>query len=147
MAILLCIVLVVSALWWQSKHFAKDRKNHEAIQIVRELEEKWPNEKYEWYTCGTFTVEKTQAISLIFDYHEKLDRNGKKMGFASQDCPLPLTMDTSKLSLYPVVHLKEADLINLSAASQSGLLINNWYRVNPKILSDSMTKWWFNEKP
>lgn len=146
-AILLCILLLTSALWWQSKHFAKDRKNQEATQIAWELMEKWPSEKYDWYACGTFTVEKAQTIALIFDYHKKLDSNGKKISFVSQDCPLPLVAETSKPSTYSVIKLKEVELVDLSAASESGLLVNNWYKVNPKILSDSMTKWWFKEKP
>ncbi len=154
-AIVICLVLIGSAIIWQGKHFSQDAKNQKATRMANILNEKLLA-KYDWYTCETYSVELTQGISLIQDYKGMLDKNGKKLAFFSEECLLPIEIDTNKLKkdeivnltnkLYPKIQIESRDLFDLSNASESGLIKNGWYRVNPKILSDSMTKWWLNER-
>lgn len=156
-AIILCVILLISALAWQNKHYAKDRKNHYAWSVASELNQKWPQEKYDWYICGNFNWEKATAVSLIYDYDGRLSKAGKKIAYASNDCPLPLEENLSKLKQedimslknkrYSLIQLSEDQLVDLSYASESGLLKNNWSKINPQVVGDSTARWWFREQP
>ena len=127
--VILVIILLTPFLLKQDisrLHASEDAKEYNALATF--LKYKYPNEKFIFYECNERRTDMVYAINFLMLNEGLLDKNGRKIGFASEGCP---QMKTKKaLSVAKPLYEKRA--YDLTALSSEELLKNGWTQVTPE---------------
>lgn len=106
------------------------------------------------YDCGD-SRDKSQAIALLLKLYEVPSEKGKKIGYPNVKCTYPIPGFNSKTDATPAANLiyshfppiKNVNALDLSEASDAGLMDFNWEPLTSESVYDSTIKWWYEEKP
>lgn len=102
----------------------------------------YPNKKISIYNCNTFYKVSSDAITIITAEENRLgNKDNIKVGLGMNNkCFYP-----KGEKYYPKI--PKTGAYDFSKASDSNLIKARWSLNDPKFVSDSVTRWWFKEKP
>jgi len=112
---------------------------------VRELEKKYPNNKFSLYTCSTkynsFYNGSAFSTLLLLEMKNKHDDKGIKIGL-KEKCQLP---SKTKKEQYPM--LSSIGILDFSSASNSAILEAGWKPLTFSRMYNEYARWWFDLQP
>ncbi len=114
----------------------------EANLFTNKLIEKLPNEKFSVYLYEYQYSERGLPLVLFLDTVKRIDDSGKKIGLAV------ISSNDKVIRKYPklISNIGGIEVFDLTNASTSALINENWVSINPSAVYESTEEWYLNEK-
>ncbi len=128
--------------------FEKDKFSISVHEAKQELYSNYPNEKFDLYICpgpgNTYYSSRSHSLVFLLDDEKMLSEKGKPVAYFNSDC-YPTGIDNVEEANF--VRIKNTDLVDLSYHTTASISAMKWQRHSLRLISDTTTRWWFNEQP
>ncbi len=132
--------------------------NYESSEMrnsVAVLKDAYPDEKFNIYYCQQNSGGDINALVLLLENENLLDKNGVKVAFPAQHCLIErreINIGTVELPVIieaplsePEIEIKGRNLFSLNNMNEYQLTKNGWNQVDTKSVFKNVTKWWIKE--
>lgn len=134
--LLFFLIVIIGSLIKDMQEFKNINYTSLQIKSVKHLlYQKYPGLKFAIYDKNYKTVDKSVSLALFLETENRVDNNGKKIGF--------MIATSSAYLLHPVI-FGNGDgyvILDLSTSNSAQLAVDNWAFVNPSQIYESTEEW------
>lgn len=131
----------------------KDKFTVQMYETEQHLIAQYPNEKFKLFLCpgpgNTYYSSESHSILFLLDSHKLLSDKGRPVGFENENCyPTGVRhVPDFEIKQANFTRINGTDMIDLSSHSSASISAMQWQKHSLRLISDTTTRWWFNEQP